>query len=68
MGFALQIAATDKAVVVAKKAPVIINAVILPSPCQKRFIAHTAATENPAAAKTEYKMIIASILSAPFYT
>lgn len=29
MGFALQIAATDKAVVVAKNAPVIINAVIL---------------------------------------
>lgn len=28
MGFALQIAATDKAVVVAKNAPVIINAVI----------------------------------------
>lgn len=68
IGFALQIAATEKAVVAAKNAPVIISAVIIFAPCQKRFIAHAAATENPAAARTEYKIIIASILSAPFYT
>ncbi len=65
MGFALQIAATDKAVVVAKNAPVIISAVILIAPVQKRFTAHAAATENPAAARIEYKMIIASIFVRP---
>ena len=37
MGFALQIAATDKAVVVAKNAPVIINAVIFMSPSVLRI-------------------------------